>query len=280
MEPKDFEALHLTNKETREIITPYAFKVHKPLLGFPLAKPWERGLAIMIDVALIFFATEVSGTLLWLFASYGFYLSQKRGMSHRLEFLWRKPARLIAIGIMVITSLIVVGEMVDLVSTQPESTSPIVVPKDTATSQPAEIATLTKDTQQPTTSILDYGRDLIEDLGFGFGWAAAYFSLFTLLWDGQTPGKRLLGISVVNLNGKALSLMDSFGRYGGYGAGFATGLMGFLQIYWDPNRQAIQDKISNTVVVRGRFTDWVSDSTFDKESDTKEPNENIQKPSQ
>ena len=39
------------------------------------------------------------------------------------------------------------------------------------------------------------------------------------------------------------------GRYGGYGAGLATGLMGFLQIYWDPNRQAIQDKISETLVV-------------------------------
>ncbi|WMN59683.1 RDD family protein [Pseudoalteromonas xiamenensis] len=279
MEPKDFEALHLTNKETREIITPYAFKVHKPLLGFPLAKPWERGLAMMIDVALIFLATEVSSTLLWLFFSYGFYLSQKRGMSHRLAFLWRKPAKLIAIGMMVITSLVVFGDMVDLVSTQPESTTSIVAPKHTATSQPAEITALTKDTQQPTTSILDYGRDLIEDLGFGFGWAAAYFSLFTLLWDGQTPGKRLLGISVVNLNGKALSLMDTFGRYGGYGAGFATGLMGFFQIYWDPNRQAIQDKISNTVVVRGRFTNWASDSPIDKKSDTNEPNANLQKPS-
>ena len=44
-------------------------------------------------------------------------------------------------------------------------------------------------------------------------------------------------------------MWDSFGRYGGYGAGLATGLLGFLQIYWDPNRQAIHDKISSTIVI-------------------------------
>nr|WP_244859282.1 hypothetical protein [Shewanella dokdonensis] len=43
--------------------------------------------------------------------------------------------------------------------------------------------------------------------------------------------------------------MGAFGRYGGYGAGVTTGLLGFLQIYWDSNRQCIQDKIGETVVV-------------------------------
>ena len=32
-------------------------------------------------------------------------------------------------------------------------------------------------------------------------------------------------------------------------AGLATGLLGFIQIYWDANRQAIHDKISATVVI-------------------------------
>ena len=76
-----------------------------------------------------------------------------------------------------------------------------------------------------------------------------YFTVFTSKWNGKTPGKRLLGIRVLQLDGTGLSLWDSFGRYGGYGAGLATGLLGFLQIYWDPNRQAIQDKISATVVI-------------------------------
>ena len=58
-----------------------------------------------------------------------------------------------------------------------------------------------------------------------------------------------MGIKIIKLDGKALNLWESFGRYGGYGAGLATGLLGFLQIYWDPNRQAIQDKISETLVI-------------------------------
>jgi hypothetical protein len=98
-------------------------------------------------------------------------------------------------------------------------------------------------------SILAWVQGLATDLGLGFGWAAFYFSIFTAWWRGQTPGKRLLGIQVIKLDGSSLNLWESFGRYGGYGAGIATGLLGFLQIYWDPNRQAIQDKISETLVI-------------------------------
>lgn len=76
-----------------------------------------------------------------------------------------------------------------------------------------------------------------------------YFTVFTAWFDGQTLGKKLFRIRVVQLDGTGLSLWDAFGRYGGYGAGFATGLLVFLQIYGDANRQAIQDKISATVVI-------------------------------
>lgn len=90
---------------------------------------------------------------------------------------------------------------------------------------------------------------VFEDLGLSLGWAAVYFTVFTAWWRGQTPGKRLLRIRVVNLNGKPITLWDAFSRYGGYAAGFATGLLGFFQCFWDPNRQAIHDKISFTVVI-------------------------------
>lgn len=98
-------------------------------------------------------------------------------------------------------------------------------------------------------------QGLVEDLGLGFGWAAFYFTMFTALWYGQTPGKKLFSIRVVQLDGTLLSVWDSFGRYGGYGAGIATGLLGFAQIFWDPNRQAIHDKISSTIVVNDNRTD-------------------------
>jgi len=95
-------------------------------------------------------------------------------------------------------------------------------------------------------------KDLLDDLGLGFGWTGLYFTAFTALWRGQTPGKRLLGVRVLRLDGKPLSMWGSFERFGGYAAGLVTGLLGFAQVYWDRNRQAIHDKISETVVVRER----------------------------
>ncbi|QYJ76833.1 RDD family protein [Shewanella sp. FJAT-52076] len=98
-------------------------------------------------------------------------------------------------------------------------------------------------------SLIQWVKGILNDLGLGFGWAAFYFTVFTAWFDGQTLGKKLLGIRVISLDGSKLGLWAAFGRYGGYGAGFATGLLGFLQVYWDANRQAIQDKISSTVVI-------------------------------
>ncbi|MDO6692465.1 RDD family protein [Aliiglaciecola sp. 3_MG-2023] len=99
-------------------------------------------------------------------------------------------------------------------------------------------------------SIVRFFNDVAKDLGLGFGWAAVYFTGTMVLFRGQTIGKKVFGIKVIKLDGSRLNVWESFGRYGGYGAGFATGLLGFLQIYWDPNRQAIQDKISETLVIR------------------------------
>ena len=59
----------------------------------------------------------------------------------------------------------------------------------------------------------------------------------------------MLRIKVIKLDGSPLNLWESFGRYGGYGAGIATGLLGFIQVFWDPNRQTIQDKIAETLVL-------------------------------
>lgn len=106
-----------------------------------------------------------------------------------------------------------------------------------------------EDDEADDYSLISWAKGILNDLGLGFGWAAFYFTVFTAWFDGQTLGKKLLGIRVIQLDGTKLSLWDSFGRYGGYGAGFATGLLGFLQIFWDANRQAIQDKISATVVI-------------------------------
>ncbi|MGB0899249.1 MAG: RDD family protein [Psychrobium sp.] len=99
------------------------------------------------------------------------------------------------------------------------------------------------------SSPMQWIMGIIDDLGLGFGFAAIYFTCFTAWFNGQTLGKMLFNTRVLQLSNEPMGLWDAFGRYGGYGAGLATGLLGFFQIYWDANRQAIQDKISATVVV-------------------------------
>lgn len=97
---------------------------------------------------------------------------------------------------------------------------------------------------------LDMLKDWANVLGLGFGWLGLYFTAFLALWNGQTPGKRIFGMRVLRLDGRDIGWWAAFERFGGYAAGLVTGLLGFAQIFWDRNRQAIHDKISETVVVR------------------------------
>lgn len=91
---------------------------------------------------------------------------------------------------------------------------------------------------------------VLDDVGLGLGWAGLYFTFFLGRWEGRTPGKRLLGIRVVRLDGRPLGYWVSFERYGGYAASLFTGLEGFARLIWDPNRQALEDRLAGTVVLR------------------------------
>ncbi|MCV2368837.1 RDD family protein [Roseateles oligotrophus] len=92
----------------------------------------------------------------------------------------------------------------------------------------------------------------VDKIGLSYFWAAVYFTLLPLLWPGQTPGKRLLGLRMIELTGKRLTPLILFKRFGGYAAGLFTGGSGFVQLIWDSNRQAIQDKTAHTVVINAR----------------------------
>jgi uncharacterized RDD family membrane protein YckC/predicted transcriptional regulator len=104
-------------------------------------------------------------------------------------------------------------------------------------------------------------RSFLDELGFGFGWASLYFTVMLSWWKGQTIGKRLLHIRVLRLDGEPITWWAGFERAGGYAAGLATGFLGFAQMYWDANRQAIHDRIVGTVVVLDppvKVLDWES----------------------
>ena len=46
------ENSRLTEEETKKILTPFAFNIDETLFGIPLAVPWRRGIALLIDFLL------------------------------------------------------------------------------------------------------------------------------------------------------------------------------------------------------------------------------------
>ncbi len=71
--------------------------------------------------------------------------------------------------------------------------------------------------------------------------------------NGQTIGKRAMGIQVVNLSGAPMTFGSNFGRniFGYFLSSFILGL-GFFWALFDSNRQTWHDKLMNTVVIKLR----------------------------
>jgi hypothetical protein len=123
-----------------------------------------------------------------------------------------------------------------------------------------QLAVARRDLDEATSGgFFGWLRRFVDELGFGFGWASLYLTVFLSWWEGQTVGKRMMKIRVKRLDGEPINWWVAFERAGGYAAGFATGLLGFAQVYWDANRQAIHDRIVGTVVVLDgaeKVSDW------------------------
>lgn len=363
------KASNLSPEETREILTPFAFKIDQSLFGISLALPWRRGMALLVDLLFVAILSGAPGELLAILVAITLFRlgSKKRAAKFGKKPGLRKTA-LRVIGAFVVFVVLVdtlpsmfakmdefnsqveragnnqaevvnkfdktadnngfskgtltlasalaisqsdckdydcwltlnsellsgyvqltptieeskgfieylrlkttekasfsqeqqaafvaalhelmITTKADIDNSVLKSNEPIVTNADDESN---EIKTSLQAASNPDTTPVYKGfawlQGLIEDLGIGFGWAAFYFTMFTAVWHGQTPGKKMFAVRVIQLDGTPLSVWDSFGRYGGYGAGIATGLLGFAQIYWDPNRQAIHDKISATIVI-------------------------------
>ena len=82
------------------------------------------------------------------------------------------------------------------------------------------------------------------------GVPALYFAGFTRSRRGATPGKRLLGIRVVRLDGERLSWLESLERFVGYVHIPATAFVSLLDFWRDPNRRLPHDRTVHTAVLR------------------------------
>ncbi|ELZ58835.1 MULTISPECIES: RDD family protein [unclassified Haloferax] len=78
-----------------------------------------------------------------------------------------------------------------------------------------------------------------------------YFFLLEGLWDGQTVGKRLLGIKVVKEDGSTCDIGSSFMRnILRIIDGFFYYVVGFIVMAISDKRQRVGDRLAGTVVVR------------------------------
>lgn len=319
----------LTRRESREIVTPYAFAVDHDLWGVPTASPMRRLIAMGIDTAIISALANASVLMIAVVMGYLMYCRALAKKTGHVVLVAVVTALLLATAVYAPESIVETDDDAKTASTEAELNTHTVAllvksgvkmrksqceqqcmdaeldklieqmaddnidkvqgaeilddlmdktdypaaawaqkraqlvallpePAPATPNKPAS-ATPNTDASAPHAwyeppagvhSLLEWGKSLLLDIGFGVGWAVFYFT-FTIYWcHGQTLGKKLLGIKVIQLDGQELNLFNAFSRQGGYGAGFATGLLGFLQVYWDPNRQAIQDKVVSTVVIR------------------------------
>ena len=331
-----------TEKETRKVVTPFAFKVHDSLLGQRLATPRRRLAAIVFDLLIIAMLTRLPG--IWLSGLILCVVVYSLYQLKSSDAQTGAKVGLYAVGVLTVLTIVVqvtltsfwgdkevdlvVSDEVSIKASPETGPEPLVYRSRVIDDAPSfvisdlksregEVAceidqacaapffnalidvlveedlsyedasltyadvrdflasedrldgelndtTLSQQLYQQRlsgalessreaglgSSVLAWAQGVLGDLGLSFGWAAVYFSVLTSWWNGQTIGKRLFGIKVVRIDAKPINLWESIGRYGGYSAGLGTGLLGFLQLYWDANRQAIQDKISETLVIR------------------------------
>ena len=95
---------------------------------------------------------------------------------------------------------------------------------------------------------------------FGFQWV--YFTAFEWWWNGQTPGKRLLHLRVIKVDGSPVSGIDGLLR--NLSRPIDTlgpmGLIGLVMIFVNRKAQRLGDLMARTLVIHETPIDW---SIFD-----------------
>lgn len=258
-------------------LQPEMLNVAPALVGVALGTPGRRALAMGIDLAVVGLLTGVSGA--WLAAGLVLVVLQLRqrrrgGVAGRREWAGWLMAAVVALLLVEEAgnqwrawqqpAAAEVAEEEDEAAppAPPAAASAVALSASDALAQAearaqARIEKLQAELAEARKprSLMQHLRRFLDDLGAGLGWGIVYFSLLPAWWGGQTVGKKLLRLRVVELTGQPMTVMRSLKRYGGYAAGLATGGLGFLQILWEPNRQGLHDKAAHTAVLDLRVAD-------------------------
>jgi hypothetical protein len=260
-------------KDNKAWVTHDDLNVAPGLLGAALASPWRRLMAIAVDLAVIGLLSRHANFLLlggmalatWLLVRQRPSDPAKR-KTWLLALAWTGTAVMLFAGAQQAwstrgsvdldfedadsVSLSVNGVEVKKASTSPKVPAVAASSPEALQAKIEDLESALEKARQPKKLTFKSAvASWSDDLGLGLGWTVLYFSALPVWWKGQTLGKRLFKLRVVELTGKPITLMLAFKRYGGYAAGVSTGMFGFLQVLWDSNRQALHDKAAHTVVL-------------------------------
>jgi uncharacterized RDD family membrane protein YckC len=254
-------------------VTAETLTVAPGVLGQPLAEPWRRLAAILADLVVVALLSFLARP--WLAFGTGLLLLVLFGNSDQSPLVLRTlrwVARALGAA-MILLAILALGQgsvfraaKVNLNALTEHGPSPAMketvylppnpslgdyrVAHQKLETQVDALKDEIKDYRAGNASWLYKARAFTRALGVTFGWSGIYFTLLAGSFGGRTVGKLLLGTRAVKINGSRLTYFDAFIRNGGYVAGVAMGLVGFLKLLWEPNRQAVEDRIASTVVIR------------------------------
>ena len=243
------------------------------IVGLNLAEPWRRLAAMILDLIIIGFLSLLSGPFLGIVAGVLLVLLLGNGKSAPFFLKIARWGCRITGVLVVLTSVFALGHtsfthfdrlnMSAIIGPgeSPAMKKSVFVPANASFGQ---LRASTSELQQQvddlksvveaerlaSATLIGRARALTGMLGVTFGWAGIYFTLLAGLLNGRTLGKFIFRIRAVKINGTPFTYFDGFIRQGGYVAGVALGMLGFLKLLWEPNRQAVEDRIAATVVVK------------------------------
>lgn len=244
------------------------------VIGQPVAEPWRRLAGIALDLALIGLLSQLSRP--WLSLATGAMLLVLFGNSAAAP-LALKLVRNLCRGLgggLILVSILAIGHApflrqsglnLDVLTSERKASSAM---RETVYLSPnpttSELREATDKLQQQVADLKKENRELLQAsgswgvqirsfltaLGVTFGWSGVYFTLLAGALGGRTAGKFAVGTRALKINGQPFTFFDAFVRHGGYVAGVAMGMTGFLNLLWEPNRRAVEDRIAGTVVVK------------------------------
>jgi hypothetical protein len=256
-----------------KVVTADTLTVAGTVLGQPLAEPWRRLAGMLVDLVVLGLLSLLAkpflgiATGVLLFVLLGNSAHAPAGLK---VFRWIcRGAGVVVAGL----SALALGHLssptsgslhLDALATAGESSAMVLdvpIPPNAGdaelraanrqlSGQVAALKMENKNLRQTGRSWVGQTRALVESMGVTFGWAGIYFTLVTGLTNGRSLGKFAVRTRVLKVNGTPLKFFDAFIRQGGYVAGVAMGMIGFLKLLWEPNRQAVEDRIASTVVVK------------------------------